>query len=139
METQQSSNLVNRFFATLIDYIIIVCFFVVYAYKYGDPNETGGYTVNGLKSLIPIVFWFAYLIVIESLFNATAGHYLFGLKVVKENGTKIDFVDSLKRHIIDPIDFFFFGIPALICIKNTKLNQRLGDLLAKTIVITDKE
>ena len=33
------------------------------------------------------------------------------------------------------IDFFFFGIVAFITIKNTPDHQRLGDLLAKTIVI----
>ena len=37
-------------------------------------------------------------------------------------------------------DFWPFGILGILFIKNTKYNQRLGDLLAKTIVIdtTDK-
>ena len=41
----------------------------------------------------------------------------------------------MKRHLLDPIDLLFYGIPAIITIKNTEKHQRLGDLWAKTIVI----
>jgi len=139
MATRQQSNLGNRFFASLIDYIVIGCFFLIYAYKFGEANEEGGYTVYGFKALIPLGFWFLYLIVIESVFNATVGHFVLGLKVIRTDYGRIDVIHSLKRHLIDPIDFSFFGIPAMICIKNTELNQRLGDLWAKTIIINDKE
>ena len=138
METQRSS-LGNRLFATLIDYLVIGCFFIIYVYKFGEPNNEGGYTVHGLKALVPIGFWFVYLIVIEGIFSATVGHFFMGLKVVKTDNSGIDFVDSIKRHLIDIIDFMPFGIPAMISIKNSTLNQRLGDMWAKTIVINDKE
>ena len=139
METQEKSKLSNRFIASLIDYIVIGLFFMVYVHIYGQQNETGGYSVHGLKALIPLVFWFVYLIVIESIFSATAGHFIMGIKVVRIDFSRINFTDSLKRHLLDLIDFNFFGIPAIISIKNTTLNQRLGDLWAKTIVINDKE
>jgi uncharacterized RDD family membrane protein YckC len=133
------ASLGSRFFATLLDYLVIGCFFWVYVYSYGEPNDNGGYTVHGLKALIPVVFWFIYLIGVESLLSATLGHFFLGLKVVKRDNRRIEFNDSLKRHIVDPFDFFFFGVPAMICIKNTDLNQRLGDLWAKTIVVKDNE
>jgi uncharacterized RDD family membrane protein YckC len=139
METHDRASLKNRIFATLIDYIVIGSFFTFIVYYYGEPNENGGYSLYGAKALIPIAFWFIYLIVIESNFNATAGHYLLGLKVKRIDNDEIDFIDSLKRHLLDPIDFYFLGIPAIICIKNTALNQRIGDLWAKTIVVNDKE
>jgi len=139
METQVRAKLGNRFLASLIDYIIIGCFFMVFVYKYGEPNEDGGYSIHGLITFVPLGFWFIYLIVIESLLNASIGHFLLGLKVVKTDNSRIDFVDSIKRHMADFIDFFFFGIVAMILIKNTNLNQRLGDIWAKTIVINDKE
>jgi uncharacterized RDD family membrane protein YckC len=138
METQRSS-LGNRFFASLIDYLVIGCVFMIYAYKFGEPNNEGGYTVHGLKALVPLGFWFIYLIVIEGFFGATVGHFVMGLKVVKADNSGIDFVDSIKRHLLDPIDILPFGIPAMISIKNSALNQRLGDLWAKTIVVNDKE
>jgi uncharacterized RDD family membrane protein YckC len=138
MEIQRSS-LGNRFCASLIDYLIIGCVFMIYVYKVGEPNDEGGYTVQGLKALVPLGFWVVYLIVIEGIFGATVGHFVMGLKVVKTDNSRIDFVDSIKRHLLDPIDIFPFGIPAMISIKNSALNQRLGDLWAKTIVINDKE
>ena len=139
MERQEKAKLRARFFASLIDYIVIMCFFIIFVYKYGEPKIDGGYEVHGVKSLIPIGFWFIYLIVIESIFSFTVGHFIMGLKVVKDDYDRIDFIDSLKRHLIDPIDFNFFGIVAMILIKNTALNQRLGDIWAKTIVIKDTE
>ncbi len=45
METQRSS-LGNRFFASLIDYLVIGCVFMIYVYKFGEPNNEGGYTVR---------------------------------------------------------------------------------------------
>jgi hypothetical protein len=60
---------------------------------------------------------------------------MLGLQVVTKNGNRISFGQAFKRHVVDMIDFFFFGIPAFITIKNTSDHQRLGDLLAKTIVI----
>jgi uncharacterized RDD family membrane protein YckC len=79
------------------------------------------------------------LIVIEGIFGATVGHFVMGLKVVKADNSGIDFVDSIKRHLLDPIDIFPFGIPAMISIKDSALNQRLRDLWAKTIEVNDKE
>jgi uncharacterized RDD family membrane protein YckC len=88
-------------------------------------------------AFIPIIFWFVYLIVIEIVLNATLGHYIMGLKVVKINHEMIDFKDSVKRHLLDPVDFLLLGIPAMISIKKTPLNQRLGDLWANTIIVLE--
>lgn len=137
--SQQKSSLGKRFCASLIDYIVILCFLFVFVYSFGSPNDTGGYTVTGVMALIPLLFWFVYLVIIESTLKATLGHSILGLKVVKEDNATIGFTDSLIRHLIDVIDFSFFGIPALICISNTPLNQRLGDLAAKTVVVPDSQ
>jgi uncharacterized RDD family membrane protein YckC len=139
METLEKSGLSKRFISSLIDYSVIGCFYLVFSVQFGEHNTNGEYSVNGIMALIPLGFWFIYLIVIESSFSATFGHFLLGAKILRIDNSRISFVDSLKRHLIDPIDFFMFGIPAMICIKNTKESQRLGDLWAKTIVVNDKE
>ncbi len=131
----KKAKLRDRFLATLFDYTVIGCFSLVFIYQYGEINSEGGYMVDGIKSFIPLIFWFVYLIVIEFAFNASVGHLILGLRVVKIDGSKIKFIDSLKRHLVDFIDFFFFAVPAILLIKNTSLNQRLGDIWAKTIVI----
>ena len=140
MTTRKNSHLGRRIFAFFIDYLVVYCFFYVYTWSLGVQNDQGGYTVTGINAFVPLIFWFIYMIVIESSLNATLGHFVFGLKVVKNNfREKIGFIDSLKRHLTDFIEIPFFGIPAIICISNTDLNQRLGDLWANTMVVSDKE
>ena len=77
---------------------------------------------------------------LESGLGATIGNSLVGLKAIPKNGTnrKLTFSESFKRHLLDPIDMFFFGLVAIITIKNTEMNQRIGDLGAKTIVVSIK-
>lgn len=133
-------NIGNRFAAGLVDYIIIygVTFFLIFIL--GEPNDDGEYSLNGLPRLIPIIFWLIMTVGLEIGFGATIGNSLVGLKAIPKNGTnrKLTFGESFKRHLLDPIDMFFFGLVGIITIKNTDLNQRVGDLWAKTIVVSIK-
>lgn len=129
-------NIGNRFVAGLVDYILIYGFFFMYVYYVGSPNDEGGYTVSGVLALVPILFWGIITVGMEQLFGATIGNLLVGLKpisLIKDE--KITFLQSLKRHFLDPIDMFLFGLIGYITIKNTEKNQRLGDIWANTIVI----
>lgn len=139
-------NIGNRILAGIIDYVIICTFFFVYIYSFGEPNEDGGYTINGLPALVPILFWGIMTVGIEQFFGATLGNLLVGLKPVsirKASGSqnfgetykKLTFGQSLKRHLLDPIDMSFFGIIGIITINNTNQNQRLGDIWANTIIV----
>lgn len=120
--------------ATLIDYGIYFIVIFIYIRMFGNPNKDG-YTLDGSPALLIIVFWFLYFVVLEAVNQATPGHDILKLIVVKTKGDKIGFTDALKRRIIDIIDIAFYGIPALICICNTPKFQRIGDLWADTVVI----
>ena len=134
-------NIGNRFAAGLVDYIIIygVTFFLVFTL--GEPNEEGGYSLNGLPALIPMIFWLIMTVGLEIGLGATLGNSLVGLKPIPKNGTnrKLTFGESFKRHLLDPIDMFFFGLIGIITIKNTAKNQRLGDIWGNTIVVKTSE
>lgn len=140
LEIKTESNIGNRFVAGLIDYIIIYGFTFFLSYTIGEPNNEGGTSLSGLPALIPIIFWLIMTVGIESGLGATIGNSLVGLKAIPKNGTnrKLTFSESFKRHLLDPIDMFFFGLVAIITIKNTEMNQRIGDLWAKTIVVSIK-
>ncbi|MGO4773736.1 RDD family protein [Flavobacterium sp. W22_SRS_FK3] len=130
------TNLGKRFLAGLIDYSIICTFFYCFVYCFGHPNDEGGYTVDGLLALVPVLFWFVFTVLLEVLFEATLGNSIMGLKpksLINNNG-ELTFIQLLKRHLLDPIDMFMFGLIGIITIKNTEINQRLGDIWAKTIV-----
>lgn len=74
----------------------------------------------------------------ELKFGGTLGNLVFDLQVVsiRDNSTSsLTVGQSFKRHLVDLLDIWFFGLLGILLIKNTKYNQRLGDLWAKTIVI----
>lgn len=126
----------RRFFAGLVDYGIIYGFFMAYILFFGEPNEEGEYGVTGVASLVPVLFWFIMTIGLEQLTGATLGNGIAGLKPMDISGkNKPDFFQSLKRHLLDVVDMFFFGLVAIISIKNSPKHQRLGDQWAKTIVV----
>ena len=139
MTFKYKTNLKKRIFATLLDYALILVSTFLYIEFFGHDNNDGGRTVTGLLVLPPVIVWFIYFVIIESISGATLSHQGFNLKVVTLNRKKISFVQALKRHLLDPIDILFYGIPGLIAIKNTDKHQRLGDLWAKTIVVDTED
>lgn len=132
-------NLSRRFLAGLIDYTIIFGFMWAYLIMFGSPTEDGGYKAEGLAALPIPLFWFLATVVTEQLMGATIGNGIIGLLPIDAETTlKPTFIQSLKRHLLDPIDMFAFGLVGFLTIKNTDTHQRLGDLWAKTIVIKNE-
>ncbi len=134
-------NIGNRILAGLIDYTLIYLFTFTMVFVLGEPNEEGVYSLSGAPSLIPILFWLIMTVGLEIGLGATLGNSIAGLKAIpmSEQNRKLTFGQSLKRHLLDPVDMFFFGLPGIITIKNTDKNQRIGDLWAKTIVVKENK
>ena len=129
----------RRFLAGFIDYSIILAVTYYYIYTFGSLNNEGEYSVTGIKIFPIMLFWFVYLCVIETTFSSTLGNFIVQLKPVDlKTENKITLKQSFLRHIVDVLDMFFFGLVAIIIIKNSNESQRLGDLLAKTKVIENE-
>jgi len=107
----------------------------------GEPDAEGEVSVSGILGFVPILFWLLMTVGIEQLFGATLGNYAVNLKPVSINGNghKPSFGQSLKRHLLDPIDMFFFGIVGIVSINKSEKSQRLGDLWGETVVIDSRE
>lgn len=132
-------NFKKRILATLFDYGLFYLMTYVYLMYFGVPNIEGGYTANGFAALPVPIIWFAYFVLVEAALGATIGHYLINLKVVKLSRKEIGFTEALKRHLLDPIDILFYGLPAFFTIKYSEKHQRIGDMIAGTIVIDLKD
>jgi uncharacterized RDD family membrane protein YckC len=132
------ANLKKKIFATILDYTLFSLPTFMYVMFFGQDNEEGGRTVNGLMALPIPIFWLIYFVIVEAIWGATLGHQGLDLKVVTTNRKSTDWTQNLKRHLLDPIDLFW-GIPAIIAISNTDKHQRLGDLWAGTIVVDIKD
>ena len=95
------------------------------SYFYGTPKDEGGYSLNGLPALSVICFWIHMTIGIEQMLGATLGNYAMDLKPVSiDNLRSVTIGQSIKRHLLAFIDIWFFGLIAIILIKNTRYNQR---------------
>ncbi len=130
----------SRYFAIAIDYAINTGFFILMATNFGDKYYTDGggitYRVTGFPAFICFSFWFLIMPVLEAYTGQSLGKMLFKIKVLRQNGTKANLGNTTAKHLFDLIDFFpFFGIIGLIVASNNKLNQRVGDLVGKTIVV----
>lgn len=124
-----------RILAFVIDYLIFVTIFSVMCVFYGEPSEDGiGYKLTGnpafITTLIGVFLWpFS-----EAFSGQTIGKRLVGIKVVNENFREIKTSQAFIRFIFGLIEFscLFVG---LIVAYNNKNKQRIGDQIAKTLVI----
>ena len=82
------------------------------------------------------LLWVTYYGVLEALFGATVGKALTGLRVTDLEGRRIGWQGAIVRNLarlldVLPFAYLLGGILTLA----TKRHQRLGDLLAGTIVV----
>ncbi|AXT21065.1 RDD family protein [Flavobacteriaceae bacterium AU392] len=149
-ELKTVPNIGKRILAGIVDYLIICIFYFIFLLAFGEPDSEGELYLNGLPVLGPILFWGIMTIGLEQWFGATLGNSLVDLKPISicrsnDNSTfsgtdeKLTFEQSLKRHLLDPIDLLFFGLIGIITIKKTDKNQRLGDIWGNTIVVKTSE
>lgn len=130
LQSQQSTSpaqkfwhIVRRALASLIDWAIIT--FVYY--------------IVGQVLFLAILFAFLYFVMLESLMAQTLGKKICGLKVVADQGD-LSFSKVLVRNLLRPIDMIgYFPVPGIVGIISMLLTpqcKRLGDLAAKTHVVT---
>ncbi|WP_316848491.1 RDD family protein [Pedobacter psychrodurus] len=138
---QYKTNIKKRVYASISDYGLFFICYLAYLIFFGEHVEEGTYSISGSSTLPVFLFWLIYFVISEGMYGATLGHQSFNLKVVTLHGERIGFTQALKRRLLDPIDFFCFGLIAFIIVKNSEKHQRVGDTFAKTHVIdtTDPE
>jgi len=90
----------------------------------------------GFLPLIMIGAVFAYFTLMESFLGATAGKMIFKVKVLKEDGSPCSFSAAAVRNLLRFIDAlpFLYLIGVILMFRSEK-KQRLGDRVAKTIVV----
>ena len=99
-----------------------------------------GHTTLVLSALVFVVI-LGYPIFCESVWRGrTVGKMATGLRVVTAEGAPIQFRHAALRGMGSLVDFFLpgFGLTGLLCIWSTQRNQRVGDMLAGTIVVRDR-
>ena len=90
----------------------------------------------GLRSF---AFYIAYYTYFEGTRGQTIGKMITKIKVVSEDGKSIDMNQAFKRNILRVIDGLFVHLIGAILIWRSDRQQRLGDRVAKTVVIKAKK
>lgn len=85
--------------------------------------------------LLYFVIYVGYFTLLEGSKGQTVGKMVTKIKVVREDGGQIDMNQALTRNILRIIDGLFAYLIGAILIWRSDKKQRLGDNIAKTIVI----
>lgn len=100
----------------------------------------GGAVAQGLSMLLMFFLMFFYYIVFEAgKRGATPGKRVMGLRVVDTSGAPISYGQAFIRNMLrfaDGMPLFSYGFGLLTTLL-TKRFQRMGDLLANTVVVYD--
>lgn len=126
----------KRILAFLIDAILFGVVFGILISILGAISDTLGGIVGGLAGIV----FFIYFIYFEAEYGQTIGKMVLDIVVVTEDGDPISYRESAIRTLLRIVDALpFLYLIGLIAIYVTDRNQRLGDLLADTVVVKTKE
>ena len=126
-----------RALSIILDSIILSIFFFPLGYTHTGtfPFEVygrGAFLIFNSTAMISLV----YFTLLEGLMGQTIGKLITGIKVVKINGEPCDFKASFVRNILRIVDVIFVYIVGAVLIARSDKNQRFGDRIADTTVIT---
>jgi uncharacterized RDD family membrane protein YckC len=123
-----------RAMATVIDSVVIGAGYFIYAGLYRLVSGDLG-RMPGIPIALFIVLGALYFFWFEWKFGATIGKRVLHLSVVMEDGKPITQKAAATRTLMRIIDGQILYLVAAIAVWASPQHQRLGDMLAKTVVI----
>ena len=138
----------SRFIAALLDSLILLfamitlavlkAFIVPALGMMGTKAASWGIGVYLLS--VFLLLW-GYFTLFEALNNGrTIGKLAAKIRVIHQSGRGVNFVESLSRNLVRYIDFMpaFYGV-GIVTLFLSRRHQRLGDMVAGTLVVRDRE
>jgi uncharacterized RDD family membrane protein YckC len=136
-----------RFLALVVDsllqgvgFVVVFVVAIALALASAPADESAAMVVMLVVMLLGMVLvLLGYFVIFELLWNGqTPGKRLTGIRVVKRGGLPLTFTDSLLRNLLRLVDYFpSYGLVGLVSFFVTRNQQRLGDLVADTVVIRE--
>ncbi len=138
----------SRFIAILVDYLIWGAAFTLLglmaAIIIPALHFFGGVSANwaaGIFFLIVFLLQWGYFALFEAFDSGrTPGKRVAKIRVIHQSGRGINFVEALARNLVRFVDYLpgFYAV-GVVAIFMSKRNQRLGDMVAGTLVVRDRE
>ncbi|MCA1614622.1 MAG: RDD family protein [Acidobacteria bacterium] len=144
----------NRFLACAFDHflqlvlIAVVALFVIWWIGFSD---LGRWVTNAPKWLLALLvvavflIWSGYFVLFEWAWSGqTPGKRRLRLRVIREDGRPVTFWEAAARNLVRLLDMMpWFVIPfysvGLVSVFVSSRDQRLGDLVAGTVVVRERE
>lgn len=138
--TYRLAGLGSRIVAQIVDWMLLVAVDMMMMFAAGLTFFIQPGIASAVLDAVLILGPFAYFILLEGLWNGqTVGKRILGIRVRMADGTPITFPAAVGRNLLRPADFlpalYMVGLMAMFT--NPK-SQRLGDLVAGTIVVNEK-
>src|SRR5271155_1190775 len=144
------ANVGSRTLAILVDLSLGgLILFIVYALTMLLAHDVADdwltrLSSNAVKTLLMLLifgFQWGYFNLFEWIWNGqTPGKRLLHLRVIKVDGSPVSGIDVLLRNLSRPIDTLGpMGLIGLLMIFVSRKAQRLGDLMARTLVIHETQ
>jgi uncharacterized RDD family membrane protein YckC len=141
----RTANLGSRILAFLIDMVVVVAGILAGAFAVALLGEASDVVVPDWVALTIVLvlipgWWLGYFIAFETLWRGrTLGKAALGLRVVTKEGAPVRFRHAAIRALLGLVDWFVLsGFFAVVFILFTRDNQRLGDLVAGTLVLRER-
>ena len=140
------ASLLLRVLAAILDsaLVFMAWYYIIEAWGNVAPAAgdtavgAGDKSLTGIPALALMLGTAAYWIIPEWLQEATLGKAIFSLRVASVDGKNLTFGQVMKRNVLRLIDFFPFYLTGFLAACLTPNRQRLGDLWAKTIVVSSR-
>jgi uncharacterized RDD family membrane protein YckC len=131
---QSLASIAERIVAAIIDYAIISVYLIITMAIAGLSENY----VAVIFVLLPVMFYF---FVFELSMNGQSpGKKIMNIRVVSEDGAVVSFTSVFIRWVFRIIDVLLMGGSiATVFIIFSKKNQRIGDIVGKTVLIRTKQ
>jgi uncharacterized RDD family membrane protein YckC len=141
----------NRFLACAFDHflqVLAIAVVVLGVWWFVEKFDVQGLFADApkwvlaLMILVGFFIWSSYFVVFEWLWNGqTPGKRWLKLRVIREDGRPITFWEAAVRNLLRtadmmPIPFYSIGLISVFC---SSRDQRVGDALAGTVVVRERE
>lgn len=139
----ETAGMASRLIAATLDAVIELAILVAVLLGFFGLSELGlelGGLATALLYVLLFLLIFGYPAAFETLWRGrTPGKAALGLRVVTVEGGPIRFRHAAIRAMLGLFDkFVFSGIVGIVSLLATRRNQRLGDLVAGTIVLRER-
>src|SRR5437899_7155919 len=141
----------NRFIACAIDHaiqafafaVMVIAFVLISNFaSFEDTVQNLPKWVIALLVILVFVIMDGYFVFFEWLWSGqTPGKRWLKLRVIREDGRPISFFEAMVRNLLREFDimpFPFYSV-GLISVFATAKDQRVGDLVAGTVVVRERE